>query len=258
MCCPPQQASERTINDEIEAEHITSDFDSNNQQPNNKYSSVPRGSSSSTHHHQLCQKHQMYSQKTSMEHSESHHTLYELVEISKSSSTIRTSSTLTCKFSTCHQFKPVHFCQSETSISESCLSSSKHRTMAPTSTNHHLHHSLAANGRSSSYGGGKRMPIRISSSKRETKAAQTLSMVVGGFIACWLPFFVYYLLIPFLPPDSVSETAMRFLTWLGWLSSAINPFIYAFYNTDFRIAFWRLTFRKLCKSNQNNLTLLKA
>lgn len=189
----------------------------------------------------------MFSQKSSMEHSESHHTLYELVEISKSSSTIRTSSTLTCKFSTCHQYKPVHFCQSETSISESCLSSSKLRTVQP----HHMPHS-----NSSSY--GKRMPIRISSSKRETKAAQTLSMVVGGFIACWLPFFVYYLLIPFLPPDSVSETAMRFLTWLGWLSSAINPFIYAFYNTDFRIAFWRLTFRKLCKSNQNNLTLLKA
>lgn len=207
-------------------DHITSDFDSNQHSPRHKYS-LRRASQ------QQCQ---TFSQK-SMERAESHHTLYELVEISKSSSTIRTSSTITCKFSACHQFKPVHFCQSQTSISESCLSSSKLRMQ---------HHNY-----------GKRMPIRISSSKRETKAAQTLSMVVGGFIACWLPFFVYYLLIPFLPPDSVSESAMRALTWLGWISSGINPFIYAFYNTDFRIAFWRLTFRKFCKS-QNNLTLLKA
>jgi hypothetical protein len=29
----------------------------------------------------------------------------------------------------------------------------------------------------------------------------------------------------------------------GWINSAINPFIYAFYSPDFRIAFWRLTFR---------------
>lgn len=107
------------------------------------------------------------------------------------------------------------------------------------------------------HGGGKRMPIRISSLKRETKAAQTLTMVVGGFIACWLPFFVYYLLIPFLPQASVSENLMSFLTWLGWISSAINPFIYAFYNSDFRIAFWRLTFRK-CFKNQNALSLFKT
>lgn len=178
------------------------------------------------------------SHQKSMERAESHHTLYELVEISKSSSTIRTSSTITCKYSTCHQFKPIHFCQSQTSISESCLSSSKLR-MHPLTNNY-----------------GKRIPIRISSSKRETKAAKTLSMVVGGFIACWLPFFLYYLATPFLP-DMFDETVMLILTWLGWINSAINPFIYAFYNSDFRIAFWRLTFRKFCK-NQSNINMLKA
>ncbi|XP_069699452.1 probable G-protein coupled receptor No18 isoform X2 [Periplaneta americana] len=81
---------------------------------------------------------------------------------------------------------------------------------------------------------------RVSSFRRESKTAQTLSIVVGGFIACWLPFFIIYLLTPFF---QIPAMLMSFLTWLGWINSAINPFIYAFYSPDFRIAFWRLTFR---------------
>ncbi|CAO1442442.1 unnamed protein product [Diamesa tonsa] len=96
-----------------------------------------------------------------------------------------------------------------------------------------------------------KIPIRISSLKRETKTAQTLSMVVGGFIACWLPFFIVYLLIPFLDKNAISDNWQEFLTWLGWMNSAVNPFIYAFYNVDFRIAFWRLTFRNCCHNHHN-------
>ncbi|XP_050685222.1 octopamine receptor 1-like [Leptidea sinapis] len=93
---------------------------------------------------------------------------------------------------------------------------------------------------------------RVSSLRRETKTAQTLSFVVGGFIACWLPFFVYYILTPFIPSNYVNEVLMYILTWLGWFNSAINPFIYAFYSPDFRLAFWRLTFRK-CKRNKRRI-----
>lgn len=88
---------------------------------------------------------------------------------------------------------------------------------------------------------------RISSLRRETKTAQTLSIVVGGFVACWLPFFVYYLLTPFLVQTDLSDQLMSILTWLGWINSAINPFIYAFYNVDFRTSFWRLTIGKIYK-----------
>ncbi|CAG4973702.1 unnamed protein product [Colias eurytheme] len=91
---------------------------------------------------------------------------------------------------------------------------------------------------------------RVSSLRRETKTAQTLSLVVGGFVACWLPFFLYYLLTPFIPNGYVNPVLMYVLTWLGWFNSAINPFIYAFYSPDFRLAFWRLTIKK-CKRNKH-------
>lgn len=93
---------------------------------------------------------------------------------------------------------------------------------------------------------------RVSSFRRETKTAQTLSIVVGGFIACWLPFFIYYIITPFLPTSHVSKVLMAYLTWLGWINSAINPFIYAFYSPDFRIAFWRLTVKHFSKNRRSD------
>lgn len=94
----------------------------------------------------------------------------------------------------------------------------------------------------------KSLSNRILSLKRENKTTQTLSIVVGGFIVCWLPFFICYLIKPFLPSKSINETLSTMLTWLGWLNSAMNPFIYAFYSVDFRAAFWRLTFRRFFKN----------
>ncbi|XP_037922866.1 5-hydroxytryptamine receptor 1D isoform X2 [Hermetia illucens] len=95
----------------------------------------------------------------------------------------------------------------------------------------------------------KSLSNRVTSLKRENKTTQTLSIVVGGFIACWLPFFVNYLITPFLPDGYVSPDLAKFFTWLGWFNSAINPFIYAYYSVDFRAAFWRLTFKRLFKNS---------
>ncbi|XP_066149581.1 probable G-protein coupled receptor No18 [Euwallacea fornicatus] len=92
---------------------------------------------------------------------------------------------------------------------------------------------------------------RVSSFRRESKTAQTLSIVMGGFILCWLPFFIYYLLTPFIQQNDVNKLIMQYLTWLGWINSAINPFIYAFYSPDFRIAFWRLTINHFKKGVQD-------
>ncbi|XP_045475360.1 octopamine receptor 1-like [Harmonia axyridis] len=98
---------------------------------------------------------------------------------------------------------------------------------------------------------------RVSSFRRETKTAQTLSIVMGGFIACWLPFFIFYLLTPFMPSNDINALIMSYLTWLGWFNSGINPFIYAFYSPDFRIAFWRLTVKHFSKERKPDISLHK-
>ncbi|KAK9877026.1 hypothetical protein WA026_016053 [Henosepilachna vigintioctopunctata] len=98
---------------------------------------------------------------------------------------------------------------------------------------------------------------RVSSFRRETKTTQTLSIVMGGFIACWLPFFIFYLLTPFMPSNEINALIMSYLTWLGWFNSGINPFIYAFYSPDFRIAFWRLTIKHFSKEKSTDVSFHK-
>ncbi|KAF0025936.1 hypothetical protein F2P81_022817 [Scophthalmus maximus] len=78
--------------------------------------------------------------------------------------------------------------------------------------------------------------------KRETKVLKTLSIIMGVFVFCWLPFFVLNCVVPFCDPDRageppcVSDTTFSIFVWFGWANSSLNPVIYAF-NADFRKAF---------------------
>ena len=78
--------------------------------------------------------------------------------------------------------------------------------------------------------------------KRETKVLKTLSIIMGVFVFCWLPFFVLNCVVPFCDldklgePPCVSDTTFSIFVWFGWANSSLNPVIYAF-NADFRKAF---------------------
>lgn len=88
--------------------------------------------------------------------------------------------------------------------------------------------------------------------KRETKVLKTLSVIMGVFVCCWLPFFILNCMVPFCEQQKhagraggrirsadfpcVSSTTFDVFVWFGWANSSLNPIIYAF-NADFRRAF---------------------
>ncbi|XP_046605913.1 5-hydroxytryptamine receptor-like [Neodiprion virginianus] len=76
--------------------------------------------------------------------------------------------------------------------------------------------------------------------KRERKAAKTLAIITGAFVACWLPFFLVALLQalcePCAPPDLVASVFL----WLGYFNSTLNPLIYTIFSPEFRQAFKRM------------------
>ncbi|KFB38831.1 AGAP000606-PA-like protein [Anopheles sinensis] len=79
--------------------------------------------------------------------------------------------------------------------------------------------------------------------KKEKRATLILGLIMGSFIACWLPFFFLYILVPICPNCSIPESAFSLAFWLGYMNSALNPAIYTIFNKDFRRAFRRILFK---------------
>ncbi|XP_066571208.1 trace amine-associated receptor 1-like [Amia ocellicauda] len=91
------------------------------------------------------------------------------------------------------------------------------------------------------------------SRQRERKAAKTLGVVMGVFLICWTPFFVCNIMSPFID-YSFPPLLIDALVWFGYLNSAFNPIVYAFFYSWFKKAL-RITitgkiFRKYsCRTN---------
>ncbi|XKL59066.1 hypothetical protein PGB90_000082 [Kerria lacca] len=91
--------------------------------------------------------------------------------------------------------------------------------------------------------------------KREHKAARTLGIIMGTFILCWLPFFLWYTITSLCDKSChCPEQVATIVFWIGYFNSMLNPLIYAYFNRDFREAFrntleWAFCY--LCKSGSN-------
>jgi 5-hydroxytryptamine receptor 1 len=76
--------------------------------------------------------------------------------------------------------------------------------------------------------------------KRERKAAKTLAIVTGAFIACWLPFFILAIVMAIFKDHEFNHTLVSFFLWLGYFNSTLNPIIYTIFSPEFRSAFQRM------------------
>ena len=74
---------------------------------------------------------------------------------------------------------------------------------------------------------------------RERKAARQLGVIMGAFIACWLPYFIMFMVIAYCG-QCVNPHAHTAAIWLGYINSTLNPIIYPMCNDNFKRAFKKM------------------
>jgi len=98
---------------------------------------------------------------------------------------------------------------------------------------------------------------RISLSK-ERRAARTLGFIMGAFVVCWLPFFMFYVIVPFCPECVVdgSSSVEIAVVILGYVNSTLNPIIYTIFNKDFQRAFHAIYVKMFrCRKRLSSTTI---
>ncbi|EDO47619.1 predicted protein, partial [Nematostella vectensis] len=71
----------------------------------------------------------------------------------------------------------------------------------------------------------------------DVKAAKTIAVVIGVFVACWTPFFVIIICYAHHPGFNVTKTTLNVVKWMEYLNSCLNPVIYTCLNRNYRRAF---------------------
>ena len=92
--------------------------------------------------------------------------------------------------------------------------------------------------------------------QNETKIAATIALITGLFVIAWLPFFVVNMLaefcLPCLPPYPNIMRLVRFVKWMHYSNSIVNPFVYAYRNGEMRKTFKRLLHSCFCCCHGND------
>ena len=74
---------------------------------------------------------------------------------------------------------------------------------------------------------------------KEIKAAKQLGVIMGAFTMCFCPYFVLFMVVAFCD-GCISAGLMSTVTWVGYLNSTMNPFLYPLCNMQFRRKFRKM------------------
>ncbi|XP_031563620.1 alpha-1A adrenergic receptor-like [Actinia tenebrosa] len=81
--------------------------------------------------------------------------------------------------------------------------------------------------------------LRISTYK-EKKAGRMVTILIGFWLFCWLPFFTVLTIHKFLLSEGVPPILMRIFLGLMFMNSAGNPLLLTMYNKEMKVALHRL------------------
>ncbi|XP_077581624.1 putative G-protein coupled receptor [Stigmatopora nigra] len=90
------------------------------------------------------------------------------------------------------------------------------------------------------------VPQRLSPERAFTggKAALTLVFIVGQFLICWLPYFIFHLQMSLTGSMQSPGDLEEAVNWLAFSSFAVNPFFYGLLNRQIREEL--VKFRRCC------------
>ncbi|KAK3611237.1 hypothetical protein CHS0354_005250 [Potamilus streckersoni] len=101
-----------------------------------------------------------------------------------------------------------------------------------------------------------------SSLRKEIKAARQLGVIMGAFTLCFLPYFILFTVVAFCD-DCIDRGLFTAMTWVGYLNSTLNPFLYPLCNLNFRRKFRKMlslsrhsSIRRTKPGSERNSTIL--
>ena len=81
---------------------------------------------------------------------------------------------------------------------------------------------------------------------KEIKAARQLGVIMGVFTLCFLPYFILFLVVAFCD-GCIDQGLLLAMTWVEYLNSTLNPFLYLLCNANFRRKFRRMLGLRNCR-----------
>ncbi|KAK2179436.1 hypothetical protein NP493_489g01001 [Ridgeia piscesae] len=87
--------------------------------------------------------------------------------------------------------------------------------------------------------------------QREIKAARQLGVIMGAFTLCFFPYFVCFMVVAFCD-GCIGQSLMSAMTWIGYINSTMNPFLYPLCNLNFRRKFRMMLRLEVAPTAQQN------